>query len=100
MVERAETVVDTAVEVGVPVYAEPGEGDVGCGDAELKGLVGEGMSEVVVRSTSLLPRPKPLITGPRSLSGKGACGVSGPAMGSRGPVGRTIVLCSGISGNL
>lgn len=42
--------------------------------------------------TSLLPRPKPLITGPRSFSGKGACGVSGPAMGSRVPVGRTIVL--------
>ena len=53
----------------------------------------------MVLLTSLLPRPKPLMTGPRSLSGKGGCGVSGPAMGSRGPSGRTIVLvwsCSAI----
>jgi hypothetical protein len=42
--------------------------------------------------TSLLPRPKPFITGPRSLRGKGDWGVSGPAMGSRAPVGRTMVL--------
>jgi len=41
--------------------------------------------------TSLLPRPKPLMTGPRSLRGNGGWGVSGPAMRSRGPLGRTIV---------
>jgi hypothetical protein len=38
VVQCAETVVDAAVQVGVPVYAEPGEGDVGCGDAELEGV--------------------------------------------------------------
>ena len=37
VVERAEAVVDAGVEVRVPVYAEAGEGDVGCGDAELEG---------------------------------------------------------------
>ena len=42
--------------------------------------------------TSLLPRPKPLITGPRRRSGYGACGVSGPAIGSRGPFGRPTML--------
>jgi len=44
--------------------------------------------------TSLLPRPKPLITGPRSLSGKGASTVSGPAMGSRVLVGGAMVFVS------
>jgi hypothetical protein len=43
--------------------------------------------------TSLLPRPKPFMTGPRSFSGNGGCGCSGPAMGSRGPFGRTICRC-------
>ena len=39
--------------------------------------------------TSLLPLPKPLITGPRSLIGNGGSGPdSGPAYGSRGPSGR------------
>jgi len=42
--------------------------------------------------TSLLPRPKPFTTGPRSFIGKGGCGVSGPAMGSRGLSGRTMVF--------
>ena len=41
---------------------------------------------------SLLPRPKPLITGPRSLSGKGGEGAEGPAMGSRDLVGGGIVV--------
>jgi hypothetical protein len=41
--------------------------------------------------TSLLPRPKPLMTGPESLIGKGATGPeSGPATGSRGPSGRIV----------
>jgi hypothetical protein len=45
--------------------------------------------------TSLLPLPKPLITGPESLIGNGASGPeSGPANGSRAPSGRIFVgLC-------
>ena len=39
------------------------------------------------RRTSALPRPKPLMTSPLSLSGNGDSGVSGPAIGSRGPDG-------------
>jgi hypothetical protein len=95
VVEGAEAVVDSGIEVRVPVYAEPGEGNVGCGDAEL-GVVSLNREVGGESCTSLLPRPKPLITGPRSLSGKGGCGVSGPAMGSRGPVGRTMVLMYGL----
>ena len=45
--------------------------------------------------TSLLPLPKPLITGPDSLIGNGDSGPeSGPATGSRGPSGRILLeLC-------
>lgn len=43
----------------------------------------------IVALTSLLPRPKPLMTGPHILIGKGCSGPeSGPATGSRGPSGR------------
>lgn len=47
---------------------------------------------ILALHTSLLPRPKPFMTGPRSFSGNGACGVSGPAIGSRGPSGRPITM--------
>ena len=57
------------------------------------------------RLTSLLPRPKPLITGPLSLIGNGDSGpLSGPASGSRGPLGGGIVsisdqiFCMSVSG--
>ncbi|KAG5289358.1 hypothetical protein I7I48_08670 [Histoplasma ohiense] len=41
--------------------------------------------------SSLLPLPKPLMTGPESLMGYGGAGPeSGPATGSRGPPGRIL----------
>jgi hypothetical protein len=41
--------------------------------------------------TSLLPRPKPLMTGPERRMGYGGSGpASGPATGSRGPSGRIL----------
>src|SRR5689334_1656049 len=82
-----------------PFMLSPERGMLAVGMPSWRGLVGCKESQRWIElhegwwcHTSLLPRPKPLITGPRSFSGKGACGVSGPAMGSRAPVGRTIVL--------
>jgi hypothetical protein len=97
VVEGAPAVVDAGVEVVVAADGEAGEGDVGGGDAELLFmLVYRLIRRSIGECTSLLPRPKPLMTGPRSFSGKGACGVSGPAMGSRAPLGRTIVVVWGV----
>lgn len=46
--------------------------------------------ELEMPLTSLLPRPKPLITSPLSFSGNGGSGTSGPAIGSRGPPDRMV----------
>ncbi len=53
--------------------------------------------------TSLLPRPKPLITLPLSRSGKGGSGpLSGPTIVGRGPSGRIAAwtMCSGCPNGL
>ena len=48
--------------------------------------------DISIRLTSLLPRPKPLITGPLKRSGNGASGPeSGPTIGSLGPLGGGIL---------
>jgi hypothetical protein len=80
----------------VAANGEPGEGDVGGGDAELMGCQSDFLEWSMISierlwRTSLLPRPNPLTTGPRSFKGNGACGVSGPAIGSRGASGRPIM---------
>jgi hypothetical protein len=68
-------------------------------DRERQGETGEKQSER--SSTSLLPRPNPLMTGPESLIGNGGSGPeSGPATGSRGPSGRIVLglirWCAGL----
>jgi hypothetical protein len=99
LIERGEAVVDAGIEILVAADVEASNWYVGGRNAELLGhveishlLYGVKDFEEKLLCTSLLPLPKPLMTVPRSFNGKGDCGESGPAIGSRGPSGRTIVL--------
>lgn len=106
-VQRDHAIVDARLEVRVRIQAV--WGDVGGGNAKLDAASarahihqGESTENTIFdrrkidkqsrqRRTSLLPLPKPLMTGPDSLIGNGGSGPpSGPATGSRGPSGRIV----------
>lgn len=90
-IKRHNTVVHPDLEIWV--LCKSLGGDIGRRDAQLSPLVpchfvcGCRCGKMI--ATSLLPRPKPLITGPDRRTGYGCSGpLSGPATGSRGPSGR------------
>jgi hypothetical protein len=105
--------VDAGIDAGDPGRGV--DGDVGCWDAELEGLLlaglfcsvhgsgsrndeeEEAVGDMVAKHTSLLPLPKPLTTSPFMRSGKGGSGPdSGPTMLSRCRLGETVsaIVCN------
>lgn len=95
-IKRNNSIVHPHLEIGILFQSL--SGDIGRRDAQLSPSVTMSLCTSIclgkmyvgrLITTSLLPRPNPLITGPDRRTGYGGSGpLSGPATGSRGPSGR------------